>query len=478
MITTGWWKAALSAIALGLVLPRLAAAQDGARPARWAESTTRHFAILAEPGAEAARDHYTARADGTYEALAALFGATLDTPITLRLFASSDGYRAAHPLSVVVDDLVVRGRRGRREIDLAPLPAAPAGQVGDPATQAGLDNALRRELAHLFATRLSDDRLPAGFREGIALYLEQPGESRAPGVARLRGAWQEDRLPSWSDVSAPGAVYADPAIMLPQTLSIVHFLVAARGFPKLLDFARASATAPGWRNALETTYARPPVALEADWRAWLPSYLDGGWRQHALYVRDLAPAEALLGRGDYAAAEAQLTGALALLGGTDPAGAEGARALLARAASGRVARARVDAARAALAAGDYGTASVEAAAARGDLAALGDADGARLAGEVAERAGIGVVATAALARSERLPAWRMVEARHAAYQAAEGFGRVGNDVAAARARARVAALDDRLAPAGWGLSLLGAGLLGWNARRRRLDGRAAVGARP
>ncbi len=438
--------------------------------ATWDETATRHFVILSQPASVPARDYFATRADALYEALAAVFGAELETPITLRLFGSIEAYRGANPLAAEIDGALEPGRRGRRELDLA-VPAAmgDAGASPDGSPHAGLDDALRRELAYRFAARLSGERLPAGLRAGIAQYLELPDARNAAGVARLREALDEGRLYNWSELYAPGGAFVDPPLTLPQNLSIVHYLAGTFGFAKLADLVRASAGAPGWRDALESTYGRPPVELEAAWRAWLPSYLDGGWRRHALYSQDLGLAEAMLAQGDYAGATRQLGGVLSLLASADPPAAAPARALLARAESGLAARRSLDAAGAALAAGDYPAAEVAALEARRALTGLGDGRGADQAGTIAERARLGAAAARSLARTERLPPWRLIEARHAAYQAAVGFAQVGNDVAAARARAKLTALDRRLAPAGWALLLVGIALLAWNVRRRLRD---------
>ena len=461
------------------VVPALAQTAPPPTPIRdttWAETSTGHFIVLSGPTDGAARDYYASRADGIYSALAAVFGATLETPITLRLFASSEAFRAANPLAVEVDGAVLAGRRGRRDIDID-VPHAVGDVPPGTAPHPGLDNALRREVAFRLAGALSDDRLPAGFRAGIAQYFEQPGDRRAAGVARLREAWREARLPSWSDLNAPGAAFSDPPLAYPQNLSIIHFLVATDGLAELIDFMRASTRAPGWRDALEGAYGRPPVAIEAAWRDRLPAYLDGGWRYHTLYNQDLGLAETMLAQGDFDGVVAHLAGVLSLATGTDSADADDARQLLARAETGQAARSDLALAATGLAAGDYVTARARAIAATRGFDSFGDAAGGDRARQVAARAATGLAAAAALARAERLPAWRAIEARHTAYQAAVGFGQVGNETAAARARARVAALDRRLAPAGGWLLGLGAGLLAWNSRRRWKDRRAAA-ARP
>lgn len=436
----------------------------------WEATDTRHFRILATRDGAAARDHLAARADGILEGLVAVFGPLPGAePLTLRLFGDPAAYRVARPLTPA--DTAASVRPGGRGIDLD-LAAARAGLAPGTASQVGLDRALRHALTALIAGRMSDDRLPDGFAAGLARFMEGPPaeaeSARAAGVARLREARDRHTLHAWADLNAPGASYLDPPLAGPQNLSIVHFLVATRGFAPLAAFLRGMAGAPGWRHALEQAYGLPPLALEAEWLAWLPTYLDGGWRRHPLYDLDLGPAETLIARGDYAGAAAQLRGMGALQGPAGPA-EDALRRLLERADAGRAAREALSGAAASLSDGAYPQALAAAEAAQAVLEDLGDAEGAALAGALAERARIGIEAGAALRRAERLPTWRSFQARPAALAAAEGFARIGNDLAAERARSRLKALDRRLAPAGWSLFALGVLVLGWNLRLRRRD---------
>jgi hypothetical protein len=442
----------------------------------WRESASERFAIVYHDDAAPVAAYYAAQADGLYDALAAAFDAQLETPLTLKLFLSDEDYLAANPLFVESGGVLAQARRGRREVAISlprALGAEPAALGIDPALpQPALDNALRYELAQLFAAHISGDRLPAGFRAGVAAYMTQADERRAASVARLREAYQEGQLLTWSALNAPGAEYLDPPLSQPQSLSIVHYLVEREGFARLMGFLRASAGASGWRGALEDSYGREPSGLARDWEAWLPSYLDGGWRRHALYSADLGSASALMRRGDFQGAAAQLGGAISLLERGDPVLAEAARVLLADAEAGLVARRSTSDAAAALQAGRYAEALAGAESAGRVLERLGDAAGAEYARALAERADMGVDAEAALLRAESLPAWRAAEARAAGNSALRDFARIGNEAAAERARQRVERLDRRQAPLGWALLVLGMGLIAWSLRKRLGEGRS------
>jgi hypothetical protein len=312
--------------------------------------------------------------------------------------------------------------------------------------------------------------MPAGFQEGIAAYLVRPEGQRAEGVASLREAWRRDALFSWSDLAGPGSEYLDPPVSYPQSLSIVYFLVARDGFPAVRDFVGAVAVEESWREAMESAFQTSVDDLEDEWREWLPSFLDGGWRVHALYTDDLSSARAMLERGDHAGAIAQLSSALTFLTREDPALAAEARELLARAETAGKARASLLEAQRLLSAADYGSAAVAAEEAQSELDSVGDAEAATAAA-LLQRAKMGMAAQNELEHAMSLPPWRVAEARVSANEAAAKFARLGNDIAADRARQVRADLDRRQAPVGWGLLGAGAVLLAWNLRRRGRDRR-------
>ncbi len=438
----------------------------------WVELATDHFVIVHRPGDEPHGDYLRHNLEAVYAELVAVFGVELDPPVTVRLYPTLEDYLRANPLAIDVDGQIAHSARGRREIGI-PLPRAL--ERGDE----GLGNYIRHDLAHLFVNRLADGRMPPGFQEGAAQYMERPDEERASGVARMREAWGRDALYTWSELAAPGAMYLDPPVSYPESLSVVHYLVHQHGFPSVVTFARAAANATGWRSALEAAYGQPPEQLEAAWRTWLPSYLDGGWRFHALYSRDLVPAEALLAQGDYEGAVAHLSSALSLLSHDDPALAEQARDLLDRAQSVLAARSELSEARGWLLAGDYQAALQSAEEARSVLADVGDGAGATTASEIGRRAALGLASRRDLERAASLPPWQVAQARVLADEATTGFAQLGNDLAAAQALDLREALDRRQAPAGWVLLILGGALLAWNLVRRTRDRMAeSLGGNP
>jgi hypothetical protein len=414
--------------------------------------------IRHQGGTPAALTYYEGRADPVFEGLVGALGVTLTEPVSLVLFDSREAYVAAQPMATEVGGVVALSPGSRREIGVVGLP-------GDETE--GLDNALRHGLGYLSAAAVGGDRLPDLFAEGLAGFVERPDAGQAPGVARLRGALDAGALPSWSDMAAPAASFLDPPVTHPAARSVVHFLVDRRGPGAFLGTLRAIRDGTPWRQAVEAAYGVAVQDLEADWIAWLPRYLDGGWHDHPFYPDDLARAKAEIAAGRYALAaeslhfaegfggvdDPELGADMAALGRTARAGAEAAEALEAGAAAlsdGRYEEAADLAAQASSALGGESLPALYAAAA-----------------DLADRGRLGSEAQADLTAAAGARAWELPVARYRALRAAGNMAALGNQAAAAGADALADGYGRRMLPAGWALVLAGLLVLVRNVLRRR-----------
>jgi hypothetical protein len=457
----------------------------------WETRQTAVVTVRFQSPAAALAETVAARAALVVPALEPAFGVSLTLPIPVTLYPDLDAFVAAQPLAVAAGEEVALSVRSRQALGIALTPAVRA----DATAGVALDNALLRGLGYLVADRLSAGLAPDLFAVGLAALFERPDAAAAAGVARLREAERQGSLPAWAALSAPGGSFADPAVAVPASRSVAHFLVArdAAGLPGLL--AAIGAGDP-WRSALERMYGAEVPALEREWRTWLPGYLDGGWRSHPYYPESLAPiSEAIsAGRTVEAGTSLRYVAAFAPLG--DAGFPARVAALSAQAAAGTAARQALAAAAASLADGRYEEAGAAAtaaqaeveryAAAQAEAAAILGADAAgagdaaaglrRAAAEYGRRAALGAGADTDLRFAGAAPVWAAPEARFRAARAAAGFTALGNQVRASEAEQLVAALDRRLTPAG--AALVGAGLvvLGANWRHRR--GAAALALRP
>lgn len=430
----------------------------------WLADDTPPLGILYRPASAAAAAALRPRLSIVCTSMSAAFDAHLPERFSVRLYATDDAYGADHPLARRVGADWVEEHRPRREASLVvPSTADGAVDVG------ALEAAVRYALAHQLLAHASNGRLPGGFQEGIARLVTPPSGRTQSGVAALRAAMDRGGLIGWTELIGPGSATVRPDVGYPESLSIAVFLVRERGFACLTDVARAAAGDVPFRTAFEAACGAPFEESELAWRDWLPTYVDGGWRTHPLFSPDLGLARQLLAEGEPATVVPLLRAVVAANG--DGPLASDAQSMLARAESGAASQQALTTAEAALAAGDYQAVRHAAADARTHAAPVGASGALDRAAALDDRGAEGLAAASDLERAERLPPWRLFEARRAAHRAATGYARLGNDLAAARAVTVRAVLDRRAAPVAWLAVLVGAALLG-HATRRRWHGAA------
>lgn len=445
--------ALLLALSLALSLATPAAAQSDTA---WRERATTHFSILYAPGSEVEAERYAVWVDEVYEDLATLFGHRTATPLSLRLFPTSESYFQVNPGARNVPGVVAHADFRRRE--LVVIVERTAQQ-----SEEEVRNNVRHELTHIIVADLSDNRLNTGFHEGIAQYMERPTEALDRNVAALRQSRDQGLLLPWSALDDRERIYGRPELSYPQSLAIVAFLVDRDGFARLREFLVISAQSSGYRSALERTYGVAPTVLEGEWLDWLPAYLDGGYRRSAIAVYDLSLARDLAANGSYAAAAEELRAALTWLerqADTQPPEVMAeARTLLERSERGMRAEELAESARQALESTDYLRAEQLVASARSLYGDLGDQRQASVLTIYAERAARGQQATARLNEADGLArALRYPQARAAADSAAAEFAALGDNLRRDNALSLRTSLDQRQRLAG--LLLLVAGAAG------------------
>ena len=440
-----------------LVLPLSAFAQD----AEWRELRTSRFAILYTGEDATTAEGYAGFVDSIYDETAAIFGHHAATPLTLRLYPTWESYVAVNPLARGLPGIVAHADYQRHEVVVVVSQTARQNEIE-------VQNNLRHELTHIVASDLSQNRLNVLFQEGIAQYVEHAAPELEQRVALLQRALDQDRLMRWSDLDDRETFYGDAEISYPQSLSIVAYLIEKYSFATFREFMTTSAKSSGYRSALERAYAAPADQLEQDWRAWLPSYLAGGYRRNAITAYDLSRAEQLLGEGRYAEAGTELEAALAWLRTTDQqAVLRQAEALLERSAAGNRALSLATDARTALENAEYARAATLVDDARREYAALGDNRQNAVLDNYAARATRGQQAYVVLEQAKNLVrAFRYPQARVAADSAVAEFVALGDEVRAAEARALQGAMDQRQSLFGGLLLLFGAGGLGASVWRR------------
>lgn len=458
--------ATLVALCAALVSAPPVQAQGGVE---WRERPTANFTILYGAGGEAEAERYAGFADAIYEEIASAFSFRTATPLTLRLYPTSEDYYLVNPAARNVPGVVAHADFRRRELVVVVERTAQQ-------TEIEVENNIRHELTHIVAGDLSESRLSTGFQEGVAQYLERPSGELERRVQALRASREQGRLLPWSAFDDRDQVYGAPEISYPQALSVVAFLVDRDGFAKLREFLAVTARSSGYRSALERVYGVSPAALESEWLDWLPAYLDGGYQRSALETYDLGYAEELLAGGSYAAAQEELTKALEWLrkqAGTEAAESlSAAEELLTRSEDGMRGERLAEGAREALERADYGEALEFIEAARTVYGRLGDARQEPALAVYQERARRGLEATERLAQADALAGQlRYPQARAAADDAAREFAALGDGVRMDNALSLRGVLDERQRLLGLALVVLGAmgaaaSLLGQLLRRQ------------
>ncbi len=446
----GMLLAALCGLGLGLALVTPAVAQGGIE---WRERPGAIFQILYAPGDELEAERYAAWADAIYEEIAAAFGVRTATPLTLRLYPTSESYYQANPAARQVPGVVAHADFRRRE--LVVIVERTAGQ-----SEEEVRNNVRHELTHIVIAELSDNRLNAGFQEGVAQYLEQPSAELDRRMASLGDAFAQGRLLAWSAFDERAQVYGQPELSYPQALAVVAFLVDREGFARLREFVVATGEYGDYRAALEQVYATTPEALETAWRDWLPGYLAGSYRRSALASYDLGPLRDLVGQGSYATAREELLRTLDWLhkqvGTQPPEVLAEAEALLLRSEEGLRAEQLAEDARQALATADYERAGALIAGARTLYDRLGDRRQVEVLTIYTERVERGLRASADLLQADALAqALRYPQARTSADRAATEFAALGDPLRRDHALRLRTSLDQRQRLVGMALVSLG-----------------------
>ncbi len=452
-----WW-----AILLGLLLAVVIGA-DGvlAQEPTWRERRTANFAILYPDGVETIAEEYAAFVDGVYDEISAIFSYPAPTPVILRIYPTMELYERINPLAAQIPGVVAHAHTGRREISVA-LPQT-AGQ-----SQEQIVNNVRHELTHIIAADLSGNKLTTAFQEGIAQYVEHPGPELDAKMRFMRQVIDQGRLLPWSELNRPGVAYSDPMVSYPQSYTMVAFLIQRDGMATFRRFMEASRTSSGYRAALEAAYGVSADQLEREWRAQLDAFVDGGYRDRAMGAFDLSQAKALIARGEYEAAIADLEAMTASLSRAgDAALAAEAEALLARASDGLRAQQLATEAKDALTRGEYEAAERAATEASALLEQLEQPRRREVVETYRELAAAGIAAQENLAQAHAdLQTLHVSRARERLIEAYQTFTRLGDEDRATLTRIALRRMQRTETLAAVGLTILASLVLGWNVQRR------------
>ncbi len=467
--------------ALAILVP--AAPSAAAEEQGWSRRDTEHFALRYRADDAAEVDWYAAAAEQSYQFLSELFGYRPAPGIALVFHADEASYVEMNPLAGREEAVLAHARPSAREIGLALWRLRRQSETLR-------RDAIRHELTHVVLGELSENRLPIGFHEGIAQYVEQDAEQRAKLVRNLRRGAEGGQLLSFADLNRQRAFLSKAAMSYPQSYSVVAYLNDAYGLGHVVRLALAMRETEDLDQAAVQVFGRSLGELETEWRGYLPSFLDGTWSRNDLDLWELAEPRRLFAEGRYADARDGFGRAARLFEDLGrPEKLDQARRYLTQSEAGLAALDLDQRGAAALERHEYAVADELLGQAGSAWSVVGDEARGAVARAGRDEALRGMEAETRLASARTLlESWQLGEARTAALQAGATFADLGDEERMNRAEAVLA--DARDLQTRMGTAAVAAGVVGmgavamvWSrARRERRDAQSPrpdpVGAAP
>jgi hypothetical protein len=397
----------------------------------------------------------------------------LRSEIVVTLYATDAAYAEANPMAGREDGVLAHAQPSEGTIGVA------VSRLRDK-TPGFRRDAIRHELTHLILGDLSNQRLPIGFQEGIAQYLEHDLDQRQRFANAVRRGRDAGQLLRFADLNRQRSFLAAAGLAYPESYSMVVYLAQQYGFGQVVTLVTATREAKTLDEAMQQVFGKSMTELEAEWQAFLPGYLDPngpGWARNDLDLWTLDQPRALLAQGKYAEARDLFERAEALFTSVGRADRQ-QQAIDGRlqATSGVEAIDLTHHGMAALTASQYETAADLLGQAASNWTALGDTRRAELTSVAAEQAQDGLAAVSHLddARSQ-LDGWHFQTADDLAFAAGQVFAELGDDARTEEARqvmrdAQQLRTRLGLAAAGGGAAsvvLLGVALVASRRRQRR-----------
>ncbi len=279
------------------ILPSHSSAQNGRE---WQSASSGPVTVLMQPNDRLAATSFLDAYGRFAEIAIDEIGLLLDLPdpeqpVLLQVFSERHVYDAA------VDAV------GRRDLDDVFAIADPArSTVLIPLEQFielvpfDAENQLRHAIAHVLTWQASEGRIPRGFDEGFARYVERPLQPKMARAASIvQGAAQSGSLISWSNMNR-SVPLDDDGLIEAQSYAVIGFLLQNHGLKRFQSLLTELRTADSWRNAINLAYAPATSdALESQWREEIPLWAQGDWKFNLVAGFDLEPARDLLHRGNY-----------------------------------------------------------------------------------------------------------------------------------------------------------------------------------
>ncbi|MCC6793278.1 MAG: hypothetical protein IT336_16455 [Thermomicrobiales bacterium] len=307
-----FYRGLLVATLIGLCLslipsPHAASAFRQDAGSAWSEAVTSHFRVAVQGVDRTAAANFAVTHGGQLE--------TAYRELTLLFPIPEPSER--FPLTIYADqglfDEAVLGS-GRIEIPGISIMAGAAASeimIFQPSfaklSPVEAENQLRHAVSHLVTDLASGGKLPWGFAEGIAQYVERPvNEKLARTASIVQTAHTRGEIPAWFDMNRPNA-FVEPSLAAAQAYAVIAFLIDEFELPKLRQFLVELRAAESWNDAMRLAYSGDPNDIESRWREKIPEWTSGAWRENLVAAFDLEPARRFMEQANYASAKEALT---------------------------------------------------------------------------------------------------------------------------------------------------------------------------
>ncbi len=444
-----------------ILAPAIHAVED-----EWAERRVEGLLVRYKPHAADEAGWYAEAAEDAYRQVAEIFGVER-RELIVALFPDEESYVEANPVAAHAEGVLGHARPSANEVGLA------LNRLRDQSEALRRDT-IRHELTHIVLGELSDQRLPIGFQEGIAQYLERDPEGRERVVRGLQRGVLEGQLLGLNELNRPRAFMSRPWSSYPQSYAVVAFLAERYGMGKVVELVRATRDTETLDEATIRAFGSPTAELEREWQAWLPGFVDGGYARNELDAWEMTAPRQQLAESRFAEARDGFERAARLFEGL------GRTELLAQAHDGaQLAALGIEAVElsqqgaAALVDFEYARAAELLGQAESRWSSLGDEGRRTLAATALERARTAIEAEAGLQEARALlDDWKFQEATDRALGAGQVFAALGNEARTEETNQLMAEVREtqmRLATLAIGTGVVGLSAVGagWMLGRRR-----------
>jgi hypothetical protein len=454
--------------------PAVASASERAQQERRAGPLVVRYVGVDDAGGRAEFSWYAAAVEEAYQDVQDVFAVALRETetrprdeIVVTLYGDDEAYARANPVAERAEGVLGHAEPTEGVIGIA------VARLRDKSEGFRRD-AVRHELTHVVLGDLSRQKLPIGFQEGIAQYLERDIDQRRRFAAAVRRGRDADQLLSFVDLNRQRPFLSAAGLAYPQSYSMVVYLAERYGFGKVIQLVTGVREARTLDEAVRQVFGRSLPELETDWQAFLPGYLDRTWASNDLDLWNLAEPRRLLGEGKYAEARDLYDRADAVFAGLNRADRMAQlQPERQRAVTGIEALDVTQRGMAALTASQYPEALDLLGGAERRWTELGDTRRASLASLARAQAEDGQAAVQQLDEARRqLDGWHFQAADDLAYEAGQVLTELGDAARTEEARQVMRdaqELRTRLGLTAAGGGVAGVGLLGivWIASRRR-----------